>query len=741
MSLAATQVAEFVRALAMGWKNLAAYPPGHPALLTSLDLIQRRLAEVKGPAGEILFGIARDGLVFGEEKIDTPYAQKFANALYTRGVALVRFDTDTEVQAIETFLRLIAVDSGRPMWEDLNASGVTSIYLQPVDYSELQISDTLDANRALTDAEQLWENILQALMSGHELTSEGKRLLTEKVRSASELAELILKFTHTMEEPAEFDPNATFGVKFTFKLHTGDVQTQVSDTVSDALGAFIATSSGTRRETGVRQAVELLKSLPESMRRSVIRAVIRTLAAEESTDALLRDFTSHLSRDEVLVELRHLATSMALASHATRLLESLLPSEPETTVHDEVPPSLVEDLVNLFGDDDIDRWNPEDHDKVLEQISSIVLPDARKAKPRPLSDLGNRVDTMSREVLNERLITTLTGLLRKIGTRRPPEGVLLRLESMFRASLDTLNYAAAAAIARGLQEAAKAAPDSALNQAIHETFDRIGDGATVRRIIDEQQGAPPELAKTLQELLDILGTVATKNLLIMLAEESNRSRRRKLFDFVVSLGPIIVPEMRPFLSDTRWFVVRNMISLIRAINDRTLLPEVRKCAAHPDLRVRMEAIKALLALEPNPPKGLLEDAIHDPDPKVAEKAITLVGSYGIREAIGPLLHILSGADMWGTRRPRRILALRALGALHDPSVLQYLKPFFSDSILPWPAKEERRIAYETLAAYPPQARAAIVERGKKSRDPYIRQICENMKETVQNVDETADEAI
>jgi HEAT repeat protein len=319
--------------------------------------------------------------------------------------------------------------------------------------------------------------------------------------------------------------------------------------------------------------------------------------------------------------------------------------------------------------------------------------------------------------------------------------VLTRIEAMFRASLDTLNYTAAATIARGLQEVANAAPDSELNKAIREAFDRIGDGVTVRRIIDEQQSAPPELAKTLQELLDILGTIATKNLLNMLAEESNRSRRRKLFDFVVSLGPLIVPEMRPFLTDPRWFVVRNMIALIRAINDRTLLPEVRKCAAHPDLRVRMEAIKALLALEPNPPKGLLEDAMNDPDPKVAEKAISLVGSYGIKEAVGPLIQIVTGADLWGARRARRILALKALGALHDPSALQYLKPFFSDSILPWPAKEERRVAYEMLAAYPPHLRTAIVERGKRSRDPVIRQICINMKETVQRVDEGADENI
>src|SRR5712691_11374000 len=106
VSTAANQVVDFVRALALGWKNLAAYPPGHPSLVRSLNLIHQRLADLRGPAGEIVLGIARDGVVYGEEKIDSTYAQKFGNALYTRGVAVLRFDLETKPEAVEKFLRL-----------------------------------------------------------------------------------------------------------------------------------------------------------------------------------------------------------------------------------------------------------------------------------------------------------------------------------------------------------------------------------------------------------------------------------------------------------------------------------------------------------------------------------------------------------------------------------------------------------------------------------------------------------
>ena len=121
---AASQVAELVRALALGWKNLAAYPPGHPALTSSLELVHRRLNELRGPAGEVVLGIEIDGLLYGSEKIESTTAQKFAQALFMRGVAVLRFAPETEARDIEVFLRLLAspTDPKRGIWEEITAA-------------------------------------------------------------------------------------------------------------------------------------------------------------------------------------------------------------------------------------------------------------------------------------------------------------------------------------------------------------------------------------------------------------------------------------------------------------------------------------------------------------------------------------------------------------------------------------------------------------------------------------------
>src|SRR5881392_2123558 len=97
------RVADFVRGLALAWKNLAAYPSGHPALSGALESVHSRLADLRGPAGEVVLGIAADGLLYGDTRIDSLYAQKLAHALHLRGVAVMRFAAATTPHDLEVF--------------------------------------------------------------------------------------------------------------------------------------------------------------------------------------------------------------------------------------------------------------------------------------------------------------------------------------------------------------------------------------------------------------------------------------------------------------------------------------------------------------------------------------------------------------------------------------------------------------------------------------------------------------
>ena len=724
---AATRVAELVRALALGWKNLAAYPPGHPALVSSLDLVHRRLNELRGPAGEVVLGIDDDGLLYGTEKIDSMSAQKFAQALYTRGVAVLRFAPETEARDIEMFLRLLAsgspTDQKRAIWEDLAAAGIVHINLQPVDYSGVRVTDDLTAPPPEEKQPSLWEEILRALMEGHELSPEAQEFLAKEGQPVSELVRMILQHveTITVREKPTFDPDATFGIRM--PIHD-ESRSAIHARLADAVGNYIAHAKGAKKENSLHQAIELLRSLPEPLRGTILRRVAEGLALDESAGALLRQLASELPQDEVLDALRYLSSMTKLSAHALALLQSLTAMQISTRAE---PPSesVIGDLVRLFGEDDVDRFNPPDHAALLEQVS-IHVPYAAAAPLADTETLGKRVETVADDALSRQLGRTIVDLLSNLGAASPPQPILARLESLFQSHLTAGEFDEAFDLTQRLNEIATTTTSAELRHAIHESVGRLATPQMIRALVESLHNAPPEKARMLQRLTDALGAGARRNLLVALTDEGNRSRRRRLFDFITSLGPVIAPEATAFLSDSRWYVLRNMIVMLRTVNDRTSLPEIRKLARHEDLRVRMEAIKSLFTLDTGVPLELLENVINDGDPKIAETAVALVGSAGIREGVQPLLRIIDGNDIFGSRRSLRVKAIRALGELGDPSALPALQRFFRDPFFAWPAKEERLAAWESLASYPHDVRSEWVERGRRSRDDQIRQICERI---------------
>jgi HEAT repeat protein len=216
-------------------------------------------------------------------------------------------------------------------------------------------------------------------------------------------------------------------------------------------------------------------------------------------------------------------------------------------------------------------------------------------------------------------------------------------------------------------------------------------------------------------------------LLQVLVEEKVRVRRRRVFDLLSALGPDVVPEATPWLMDPNWYVVRNIVALLRTVGDRSSLPTVRRLTGHADLRVRLEALRSLLEFDPTVGHGYLLSAIADRDPRVATAAVELAGQRGGATMVEPLLGALTSWDLWGRRRGVRLAALEALGRMGRPEALPRLARFFRERWLPFPSRAERRAAYESLEGYPADARAEFVMRGLRSRDHEIRAVCEYLR--------------
>lgn len=703
---------ELVRALAIAWKNLAAYPAGHPALAASMALAHRRLQELLSGSGTATLGVARDGLVCGQEKVTSSHAQDLARALYLREVALLRFEPGVTAAELEALLRSIAPDAGRadapPLAAQLAAAGVAHVQVELVDFSQIRVTDDMAADAPAPAT--LWDDLLRAILAGHTLSAEGRRVMDSGEAATPRGLAAILQ---------EAMGAGTRGDGQGFDARGADAR-PLDDRLSQVVGKHFAGASA-ERMLAANQIAELVRALPEDIRGSLVTSALRALARDESAGEELKVLADSAAPDTILQALRRIKEEVPLSSHALRLLHALSSVAPSAGARQTAAPdpTLMAELSVLFLEDDVDRYNPDDHRALLAN-AALDIP----TTPEGVVSLGDRTLSLTDDAIADHMANAAVEMLARVGGREGTDVLLARVEGLFRDCVSRGRLEAAVTLAEDLKGVAdeRTLPPAAQAQ-VDASLGRLATPDSVRAILEVLNRRGPQSASLARRLMDALGAAAIRGFLVALAEEPDKSRRRRILDLLVTFGPLIARPATELLADTRWYVVRNMLVLLSRIGDRSALAEVRACARHPDLRVRLEAIKYLLAHDPAVPRDLLARAIHDPDPKMAEAAVTMAGNYGIKEAVDPLLEIVADWDVFGRRRSIRVKALKALGELADPDALPRLERFFRNWRVPLVSLDERRTAYRSLQAYPVEARTTWVERGLRSGDEEIRRIC------------------
>ncbi len=706
-------ISELVRTLALAWKSSVSYPPDHPSVAASVAAAQRLLQGHLLATHRLSLGALRDGVLHGDQKLDFPLARELGGTLFRCDVAVLTFEEGLEAGELPAFFRLLAAEPTtgvpRPLAEDIAAAGLRHVRVESVDFSGIRATEDLVEVESRRGS--LWEEILRTVLTGKRLSEDGLRLLGLGQPASAPLIGTLLK--DCLDQLGGGISGAALGK-------------QVSGELGEAVGRHLVRSKGPllRREVA-EQIVELARSLPTALREVLLEAALRVLSTDDELPEPLKLLCEGFEPEMVLRAFQRLRLShLRLSRHGMQLLEALSRSATPQPQRAATDPDLVRELSALFRNEDIDRFSPQDHQALLRSAGSLEVPAASDqvvAGP----EAATRLASVSENAVSATLATSLIEALVRQGSREGFEALLGRVEELYRSMLRTGQVAQAVEATESLR-ALRGRSSAELEARVAECMARLASGDSIPLLVDALPKTGPEAPGLVRRLGEALGAVVIHNLLLALAAEQDRVRRRHIFDTLTALGPSIVDHATLLLKDQRWFVLRNMMALLRAVGDRTTLPQVRRLAQHADLRVRLEAIKTLFSLDTGVPRSLLDDAIASPDPKEAEAAVVLVGNYGIAEGLEPLLGLLEGWDLRGQRRSLRVKALRALGELGDPAALGPLDRFFKGAWLPVLSAEERRAAYDSLAGYPLEARAPLVQRGLQARDPKVRACCERL---------------
>jgi hypothetical protein len=83
---------DVVVALQAAARQAGVYPAGHPARGAAFQNAHARLAGFLAGSGGLTLAVAKEALLHGDKRIDTPAARALAKALFQREVAVLRIE-------------------------------------------------------------------------------------------------------------------------------------------------------------------------------------------------------------------------------------------------------------------------------------------------------------------------------------------------------------------------------------------------------------------------------------------------------------------------------------------------------------------------------------------------------------------------------------------------------------------------------------------------------------------------
>ena len=194
---------------------------------------------------------------------------------------------------------------------------------------------------------------------------------------------------------------------------------------------------------------------------------------------------------------------------------------------------------------------------------------------------------------------------------------------------------------------------------LHCVLDRMaeGDGLTKR---------------TLLAVLVAGGPLAVVLAVEQMGITNHLTVRKTISNLLGELGEDAVKTLLDLADDERWFIVRNICSILGSIGSSEAVPGLINCLRHADLRVCKEAIRSLALIGGRESESAIIGILRDKEAALYPQAIASLGGMKCHKALPELMQVLFAKDMFLQSLPLKTDALTAIALIGDRQVTPYL---------------------------------------------------------------------
>jgi HEAT repeat protein len=724
---------EVIRLLTVAIRSLSLYTQEHPAFLRTLDQFMTCLDDVFRHKESFSVQVVRDQVLVDQRMLpSSPALRSLAADLLQRGIQGITISRAVSLVEIRLLLEILTrraaeVGGAPPYEEELRSRNVVRLRIHPLRASLLDSGGTL--------GETLLEKLLAETGEGRDRRDGLADFLLREPRAVGEtIAKLAAREGESGEERARWASErllvmmeqllAGHGAewdRFRDRLAQVVLSLEVQSQLEFFRGAFL------RPGDAPRWAQDLAHAMPPS---ALAELISRELSADRATEEKISFLDALLPRKG---EIRDLPPEVKqkLAEYGVSTEEFL------RLLGDETVP--LSERVNLFLRDQ--GPDPEAADRAPGLVQELIAAERREDALRVINRFFNGLNHPEWEVRRAvagkagamfQVVSDMGAGAETLGKVRDFAFRKMSAEpdrEVFRLLYEALENMALAHLAR--KEVALAVE---LLQRVHSCpgLTVLEPGYLARRremvrrnlagesLLNEAfeaalSGTESEAQRSLP-LIRLMGEEGARRLVELLGTERQVSGRVRLMRLLKELGETAVEPLKRSLLDPRWYLVRNVVSVLGEIGDPGVAPAFLGLLSHPDPRVRKEVVQALGNIATSRAQEGVVQALEDDDESVRLKAVEVIQGLGASGAREKLRLVVSRSG--GSRDAAvRTKALRALGNLaqeEDVGVFEILlarKGLFSKM----ESDDIRRTAVSSLAG--------ILER---TRSPKALQLLQNV---------------
>jgi len=606
----ARDLADFLVEFSIVLHKRAMYPGGHPHLEDSTERFVNRLESLLAPRDSLAIGVARHQLIVAATATDPRNAllSDLARRLHRHRIATLRLERGVTLEEISGLLAALAADpKGDAGPFGLQAGAGTAwphLHLQAPELTRIFLQEDEQDDEAQSPSDGLWLGLAHLALS-----ADGSPT------NDAEDPLLVARAIDVQPEQVAYDRVVL------------DYLGQIADEMSGRQGAW---------EPRIRERVSRLVS---SLKPETLRRVLTAGADHAERRRFALTAAEVLAVDAVIevVEAAAATTGQTISHQLLRLLHKFAhhAEQGPPQLRAEAESTLRRNVAHLINEWDLEDPNPGSYTAVLEGMVR-ASPAAESAEPEE-----EQLHCEPEMVLQIALETHCAGprafaaLDAMVTARRLPEAVALL----------------------------RNAPGDP-NATAEAMWRHIATPARLRVELD----APHLDFQTIENLAIHLGPMATEPLLDLLERAGDRAVRARTLQLLAAIGPSVAPAAAARLTNAPWFVQRNLLALLRQLGVWPPGFSAVTYARHPEIRLRREAYKLLLAFPDHRVSAILH-GLDDESPEIVTLVLRGAMAGCPPEAIRAIERFV---EDWRRPGEQRALAVRALAGTHGPQAMARL---------------------------------------------------------------------